>query len=83
MKTTNKLPVLYYTTSEGWQVLGHAKTEKQARKIALSTMGDHSLSLIKLHGFGLFVGLRDDFLIELNGGPQGWIYSVGKILPKH
>lgn len=77
------LPVLAYSTGAGWQTLGKATSLRGAASIAMRHLGDEALSLIKNHGFTLQVFRRTELQLELNGGPDGYVYSVGKIVPRH
>ena len=64
--------------NDGRTVIGHAKTESGAKRCLMNTLGDHSTVLIKRHKFHLNVRLREHWLAEINGGPVGWMYSIGK-----
>lgn len=78
-----QLPVLSYSTGAGWSTLGMARNPKAAAAIAMRHLGDSALSLIKNHGFKLQVSQRTDLQRELNGGPEGYIFGVGKTIPRH
>ena len=43
----------------------------------MKNLVDHSIALVKRHGFTLNVWLRDPWLVDLNGGRDGWMYSIG------
>lgn len=75
---TQALPVLSYSTGAGWQVLGHASCEEGAEQVVLRTAGDATLSLIRKHDFHILVNRRTALHRELNGGPDGYVFSVGK-----
>jgi hypothetical protein len=72
------LPVLSYHTGAGWTTLGFARTPEAARTIARRHIGDGGESLVKKFGFKVCVERRSLLQIELNGGPDGFIFSVGK-----
>ena len=78
MTLKNSLPVLNYSTGSGWQTLGFANSAESARRLIKKTVSDHSKSLVESHGFSIWVQRRTDLQIELNGGPEGFIYSIGK-----
>ncbi len=71
------LPVLAYATGAGWTVLGHAKSLSAARKVAQAALSDSAKVLIARYGFKLQVARRSALQVELNGGPEGYIWSVG------
>lgn len=77
------LPVLSYATGAGWAELGRARSPEQARNIVLAHLGDASKSLVKNYGFQVYVDRRTPLQRELNGGPDGYIWSVGKTIPRH
>lgn len=77
------LPVLSYHTGAGWATLGYATTVVGAKAVARRHIGDAAASLVKNYGFTVFVSLRTELQRELNGGPEGFVYSVGKTIPKH
>lgn len=68
------IPIL---DNKGRTVLHHAKTEDAARRWLMKNLGDHSLILIKKYGWMLRVWRRSTLAIELNGGRDGWMYSIG------
>lgn len=72
------LPVLSYATGAGWSTLGFAASIEGAKAIARRHLSDASLSLIKNFGFELSVHRRSPLAIELNGGPEGYVFGVGK-----
>ncbi len=74
------LPVLSYHTGSGWATLGFATSPAGARTIASRFIGDAAQSLVKLHGFQVTVARRTALQRELNGGPDGYIFSVGKVV---
>lgn len=78
MSTKQPLPVLSYATGAGWTTHGYASTAAAAAKIIKKILGDHSRSLIETFGFKLLVNQRTDLQVELNGGPHGFVWSVGK-----
>jgi glycine/D-amino acid oxidase-like deaminating enzyme len=72
------LPVLSYHTGAGWSTLGFARSPVAARVIALRHIGDPAESLVKKFVFEVHVARRTPLQRELNGGPDGYIFSVGK-----
>ena len=68
------IPIL---ASDGRTVLHHAKTEGTARRWLMKNFGDHSLVLINRYRWRLNVWRREPWLVELNGGLDGWMYSIG------
>ncbi|MBK3780071.1 hypothetical protein G3A43_07360 [Paraburkholderia aspalathi] len=72
------LPVLSYHTGAGWATLGFAKSVVAARTIARRHIGDAAESLVKNFGFEVQVARRTALQRELNGGPDGYIFCVGK-----
>lgn len=70
------LPVLTYSTGAGWEVLGYAKSAEAAKKVILRNIGDHSKKLLAVQGWVLSVAMRTSLQVELNGGPEGWIFGV-------
>lgn len=78
--TLEALPVLAYSTGAGWATLGRASTPKAARAIVLRNLSDASLSLVKNFGFEVLVSRRTELQRELSGGPDGYVYSVGKVV---
>lgn len=80
--TEAALPILTYHTSIGWVIHGYAKTKRQAERfIRNNLLGDQSRSLLKNYGFTLSVYPRSDLSRELNGGPEGWAFDIGKTVP--
>jgi hypothetical protein len=75
------LPVLSYHTGAGWATLGHAVSPEGARTVVMRNLSDASLSLVKKHGFSVAVARRTPLQLELNGGPDGYVFSVGKVVP--
>lgn len=80
--TQEALPVLAYSTGAGWATLGQASSPKAARAIVLRYLSDASLSLVKNFGFEVLVSRRTELQRELNGGPEGYVYSVGKVVAR-
>lgn len=79
MQKTESLPVLTYATGGGWSVHGYARDAQSARRmIKRKLLTDSEKSLINNHGFDLLVFRRSDVIREINGGPEGFVYSVGK-----
>lgn len=78
MTQETALPVLSYATGEGWSVLGQANTLRAARRIAQAALPDSAKLLIDRCGFQLQVFRRSELQVELNGGPAGYVWSVGK-----
>jgi len=78
MKKTPLLPILSYSTGAGWMTHGHARSIAGAAAVIRKAMGDATRLLITNNGFELLVGLRSDLHIEINGGPKGFVWSVGK-----
>lgn len=77
---TAQLPVLSYATGAGWATLGFASSVKAAAAIAKRHLGDSASSLIKNYGFELQVSRRTELQRELCGGPDGYVFSVGKVV---
>lgn len=73
------LPVLSYHTGAGWATLGFAKSPEGACAVVMRTLSDPSLKLVKNHGFKVNVARRTPLQLELNGGPDGFIYDIGKV----
>lgn len=71
-----QLPVLSYATGRGWQELGRARTIAGARRLISTVLSDHSTTLVTRYGFQLVVSLRTPLQIELNGGPEGYVWSL-------
>ena len=80
MSTAQALPVLSYATGSGWQTHGYARSIAGAKAIIRKVLSDGSRQLIERHSFQLSVGRRSDLQVELNGGPQGFIWSIGKVV---
>ncbi len=77
-------PILSYHTGAGWAQHGYAATVQQAaRIIRRNVLGDSEKNLIDKHGFQLSVQRRTELQRELNGGPEGFIWSVGMACPAH
>lgn len=72
------LPVLSYHTGAGWAEHGQSTTVEGAKRLIMRFLPDESLNLIKKHGFTLNVFRRTPLMQELNGGPDGFVYSIGK-----
>lgn len=77
-QTGSVLPVLSYATGAGWCAVGHARSPAGARRVIRALLPDSSRSLIERYGFQLLVSERTPLQQELNGGPAGYIWSVGK-----
>lgn len=73
------LPVLSYATGAGWATIGFATTPESARKLIMKTIDDASKSLVEKFGFKVIVGRRTELQRELNGGPDGYVWSIGKV----
>lgn len=82
MPNAQSLPVLSYSTGAGWTTLGHATSERAAKRIVMKSIGDASKSLVHNHGFDVVVSRRTELQRELNGGPDGFIYTVGKTVKR-
>lgn len=81
MADQKKLPVLAYSTGSGWDVVGYASTLSSARKVIRAHLSDGAKSLINTYGFKIGVSLRTPLQRELNGGPEGYIWSLSKTVP--
>lgn len=75
---TLKLPVLSYSTGVGWLTLGYATSVSAARGVILRILADASHELLS-RGFELKVFRRTDLHRELNGGPDGYTWSIGMV----
>lgn len=73
-------PVIHYSTSGGWTTLGHAKSLSGAAAIIRRHLSDASKVLIEKAGFSLNVFERTDLAVELNGGPKGYVWTIGKTI---
>lgn len=71
------LPVLYYATGAGWQTLGMASSVTAARRVVQRHLSEASRKLLGLKGWSLCVTERTPLMRELNGGPEGYIWSIG------
>ena len=71
-----KLPVI--ESSRPWHQIGIAENVDQARRVIKKHLGDHSRYLIDHHKFNLCVWQRTPLALELNGGPAGFTWSIGK-----
>jgi hypothetical protein len=80
VQTQESLPVLSYHTGAGWSTLGFAASLEGARTVASRFIGDAAQNLVKKHGFKVTVARRTALQRELNGGPDGYIFSVGKVV---
>jgi hypothetical protein len=81
MNTTKEekaLPVLSYASGSGWSTLGMATSVEGAIAVASRFIGDAARNLVKHHGFKVTACRRTPLQRELNGGPDGYIFSVGK-----
>lgn len=63
---------------DGRTTLHRAKTADAAKRWLMKNLGDHSVNLVRKHGFRLEVWLREAWVAEMNGGPVGWMYSIGR-----
>jgi hypothetical protein len=72
------LPVLNYSAGAGWHSWGNARTEAAARRIVTANLPASSRSLVNTYGFRVTVTLRTALQRELNGGPDGFVWSVSK-----
>lgn len=73
------LPILSYHTGYGWAQHGHARSETAAaRFIRRNLISSETKALLDKHGFSLLVSKREKLMQEINGGPIGYIWSVGK-----
>lgn len=73
------LPVLNYSTGAGWHSWGQAKSIAGARRIIKANLpSSASVLLKKQYGFKLTVSRRTALQRELNGGPDGFVWNVGK-----
>lgn len=77
------LPILSYHTGAGWAQHGFATTVEQAKRVITKLLSDAEKQLIAKHGFQLSVQRRTELQRELNGGPDGFIWGVGKNCPAH
>jgi len=73
------LPVLNYSTGAGWHSWGRARSLAGATRIVKANLPDGSRSLVEQYGFQLTVSRRTELQRELNGGPEGYVWSVGKL----
>ena len=73
-----QLPVLSYATGAGWATLGFAASPGSAKRLVMKILDDASRNLVEKFGFKVFVGRRTDLQRELNGGPDGYVWSIGK-----
>lgn len=71
------LPVLNYSTGSGWHSWGQAKSARSAQRIVEENLPSNARSLLKF-GFKVTVSRRTALQRELNGGPDGFVWSVGK-----
>ena len=71
------LPVLNYSTGAGWHSWGQARSAAAAKRIITANLPAHARSLLK-YGFKVTVARRTPLQRELNGGPDGFVWSVGK-----
>lgn len=75
MANSTHYPVL---ANNGRTVIGHAKSASGAKRLLMKTLSGELLSSVKKHGFTLSVWLREDWIVEVNGGLKGFMYSIGK-----
>ena len=73
--TAKRTPIL---ANDGRTIIGFASTQAGAIRFLKKNIGDHSLYLINHCKFNLQVWMREEWITELNGGPVGWMYSIGK-----
>jgi len=71
------LPVLNYSTGAGWHSWGQARSARAAKRIVEANLPSNARSLLG-YGFKLTIARRSDLHKELNGGPDGFVWSVGK-----
>ncbi|WP_157639965.1 hypothetical protein [Burkholderia ubonensis] len=71
------LPVLNYSTGAGWHSWGQARSVAAAKRIVQANLPASAKSLLK-YGFKVTVTRRTPMQRELNGGPDGFVWSVGK-----
>lgn len=75
------LPILTYSTGAGWSALATASCLQSAeRVIKQKLLTDNERQLIKSAGFSVWVSRRTPLMLELNGGPDGYIYGVGRTI---
>lgn len=72
-----QLPVLNYSTGAGWHSWGQARSVEAARRIITANLPASSKALLK-YGFKVIVTRRTALQRELNGGPDGYVWNVGK-----
>jgi hypothetical protein len=72
------LPVLNYSTGAGWHSWGDARSLTAAKRIIKANLPASARSLVNTYGFQLTVTRRTALQRELNGGPDGYVWSVGK-----
>ena len=65
-------------SNNGREVIGFAATAESARRVLMRNLGDHSVILTRKFGFKIHVWMREGWVSEMNGGPVGWMYSIGK-----
>lgn len=75
---TAALPILSYHTGAGWAEHGRATSPAGAKRQIMRLLSDASLNLVRRHGFELVVAERTALQRELNGGPKGYVWSIGK-----
>ncbi|MBU9199859.1 hypothetical protein KTD31_00400 [Burkholderia multivorans] len=71
------LPVLNYSTGAGWHSWGQAKSVQAARRIVTANLPANARSMLQ-YGFEVKVFRRTELQRELNGGPDGYVWSLGK-----
>lgn len=71
-------PVLNYSTGAGWHSWGQARSLAAATRIVKANLPDSSRSLVDRCGVKLTVSRRTELQRELNGGPAGYVWSIGK-----
>lgn len=76
--TQGALPVLSYSTGAGWHSWGQARTVEAARRIVKANLPASARSLVERYAFQLTVTRRTELQRELNGGPDGYVWCVGK-----
>lgn len=72
-----QLPVLNYATGAGWHSWGRVRSLAAARRVIAANLPDSSRALLK-YGFKVIVARRTALQLELNGGPDGFVWSMGK-----
>jgi hypothetical protein len=68
---------LNYSTGGGWHSWGQVRSLAAAKRLVTANLPDSSRALLKC-GFKLIVSRRTPLQVELNGGPDGFVWSMGK-----